>query len=74
MRKRTKQSNKRSIQESITQAIVGLLFSFIIQYFMYPIMKIPVTLFQNITITAVFFVMSIIRGYIIRRFFNKLKN
>lgn len=65
------QSKKHSLIESVTQTVVGLVVSFCIQLVIYPILNIPVTLSQNVIITAVFFVASIGRGYIIRRIFNK---
>lgn len=67
------QKKKLSFIESIVQALVGLIFSFAIQVVIYPIMNIPVSINQNIIITAVFFIASIIRGYLIRRIFNKIK-
>lgn len=66
-----KQSKKQSIIESTTQTIIGLITSIIVQVILYPIMGIPVTLFQNIIITIVFFIVSIVRGYLVRRYFNK---
>lgn len=65
------QSKKHSLIESVTQTVVGLVVSFCIQLVIYPLLNIPVTLSQNVIITAVFFVASIGRGYIIRRIFNK---
>ena len=65
------QSKKHSLIESVTQTVVGLVVSFGIQLVIYPLLNIPVTLSQNVIITAVFFVASIGRGYIIRRIFNK---
>jgi len=65
-----KQSKTESIIEAITQTIVGLGISFIIQLILYPFLDIPVTLEQNAIITTVFFIASIIRGYVIRRIFN----
>ena len=50
------QSKKKSLIESITQTLVGLLFTLIIQYFLYPIMKIEVSINQNLQITFVFFI------------------
>lgn len=66
----SKQTKKLSLLESITNTVVGLLTSFLIQIIIYPLMNIPVTISQNIIITLVFFVASIVRGYIIRRIFN----
>ena len=65
------QSKKHSLIESITQTVVGLVVSFCIQLVIYPMLNIPVTLSQNVIITAVFFVASIGRGYFIRRIFNR---
>jgi len=67
-----KQSKKHSAIESITNVVIGLITSFLIQLVLYPMLNIPVSFSQNIIITFVFFVASFIRGYLIRRFFNKI--
>ena len=67
-----KQSKNKSLIESVIQTVIGLGTSILIQVILYPIMGIPVTFFQNLIITAVFFVVSIVRGYFVRRIFNKL--
>jgi hypothetical protein len=67
-----KQSKKKSLIESVIQTIIGLVTSILIQVILYPMMGIPVTFSQNLIITAVFFVVSIGRGYIVRRMFEKL--
>jgi hypothetical protein len=67
-----RQSKKQSILETVTNVIAGLLISFVIQLIIYPILNIPVSINQNLIITFVFFVASFIRGYVIRRIFNKL--
>ena len=66
-----KQTKQKSFIESIVQTIIGLATSIIIQVMLYPIMNIPVTLGQNIIITLVFFIASIVRGYFVRRIFAK---
>lgn len=65
------QSKKHSIIESIANTVIGLAVSFIAQLVIHPLMGIPVTIKQNLLITLIFFLLSFIRGYIIRRFFNK---
>ena len=65
------QSKKHSIIESITNTFVGMAVSFLIQIAIYPIMGITVKLSQNVIITIVFTIASILRGYIIRRIFTK---
>jgi len=64
------QSKLHSIIESITQTIIGLITSIVLQMVLYPLLCIPVSFKQNLIITAVFFVVSIIRGYAVRRIFN----
>tara|TARA_R110002050_G_scaffold106023_2_gene215882 strand:+ start:1176 stop:1403 length:228 start_codon:yes stop_codon:yes gene_type:complete len=67
------QNKKLSAVEAITNTVSGLVISFIIQIIIYPFLDIEVTLDQNLFITFVFFVVSFVRGYIVRRFFNRLK-
>ena len=65
-----KQSKKHSALESTTNVVVGLIISILTQMALFPILGIPVSTEKNIIITAVFFVLSFVRGYIIRRIFN----
>jgi hypothetical protein len=69
---KNKQSKKHSIYESTTNVVVGLIISFVIQLLLYPMLNIPVSINQNLIITFVFFIASFLRGYVIRRIFNKL--
>jgi hypothetical protein len=68
-----KQNKITSLVESITNTVVGLTTSFLIQIVIYPLLDIKVSISQNVIITLVFFVASITRGYIIRRVFESLK-
>jgi len=65
------QTKIQSLIESITHTIIGLGTSIVIQLILYPLLSIPVTFSQNLIITSVFFIASIIRGYLIRRIFNQ---
>lgn len=65
------QTKKYSLIESITNTLVGFIVSLLIQLIIYPTMEIPVTFTQNIVITFVFTLASILRGYIVRRMFNR---
>ncbi len=67
-----RQTKRKSLIESIAQTLIGLFTSILIQFVLYPIIGIPVTIFQNIIITLVFFIVSIVRGYLVRRLFDKL--
>lgn len=66
-----KQSKKISLIESLVQTIAGLFISFCIQIVIYPALEIEVNLNQNLIITFVFFVASLLRGFIVRRIFNR---
>ena len=68
-----KQTKKKSLIESIIQTIIGLGTSILIQIIIYPMMGIPVTFSQNLVITLVFFTVSIVRGYFVRRIFDSMK-
>lgn len=67
------QSKRESLIETVVQTVVGLGVSIALQALLYPIMGIPVTFGQNLIITAVFFLASLLRGYLLRRLFNKSK-
>ena len=65
------QTKKRSLIESVINTVIGLITSFLIQLIIYPLLNIPVSFGQNVIITSVFFIVSILRGYLVRRLFNK---
>jgi len=67
-----KQTKRKSLIESIIQTVIGLGTSILIQIILYPMMGIPVTFSQNLIITLVFFLVSIVRGYFVRRIFDRL--
>jgi uncharacterized protein YacL len=67
------QTKLHSVIESITQTLIGVIISIIVQVILYPLLDIPVTFKQNLIITTVFFILSIVRGYFIRRYFNTKK-
>lgn len=70
--KNNMQSKKLSLLETTANVVSGLIISFAIQLLIFPILGIPVTIKQNFIITAIFFIASFVRGYIIRRLFNNL--
>ena len=67
------QTKKKSLIESTVQTLIGLGTSILVQITIYPLMGIPVTFEQNLIITAVFFIVSIVRGYLVRRLFETAK-
>lgn len=68
------QNKKHSFIEAISNTVIGLLFSFTIQTIVYPMLGLDVSVKQNLTITGVFFIASIIRSYLLRRVFTRLFN
>lgn len=65
------QSKKQSLKETGISTIIGLLVSLITQILVFPLYGLEVKFNQNIQITIIFTAISIIRGYLVRRYFNK---
>jgi hypothetical protein len=67
------QTRRQSLAESIAQQVVGLLLSLLAwEFIIGPIWKIQTTVGDNIAITMVFTALSMVRGYFLRRLFNRL--
>jgi hypothetical protein len=64
------QKKKHSLIEAITNTAIGFVVSFMVQLIIYPALDIPVRFEQNVIITTIFTGVSILRGYLVRRFFN----
>lgn len=65
-----KQSKLESFVEAKVNMLVGMLVSYILGLIVYPIFGFNVTHTQNLTITVIFTLASLIRTYAIRRIFN----
>lgn len=65
------QSKKQSFIETMLSTFIGVIVSMVTQFFVFPIYDLKVSLLQNIQITMVFTLVSILRAYFIRRIFNK---
>lgn len=66
------QSRRLSLIESLTQQAVGLFLSILLWEFVAkPVWNIQTDMADNITITLLFTLVSICRGYIFRRIFNR---
>lgn len=65
------QSRKNSIKESMVNVAVGYIVALASQLVVFPIVGIQSTINQNLKIGFYFTAISLIRGYIIRRIFNK---
>ena len=67
------QSKKMSLIETLSSVIIGYIISIIAQLTIFPIYDINISFSENLTIGLFFTVVSIIRGYYVRRFFNWIK-
>lgn len=65
------QTKKQSLLESITNVFIGYLTAFVSQLLIFPLFDIKVTIQDNLLIWLYFTIISLIRSYIIRRYFNK---
>jgi hypothetical protein len=68
------QTKKHSMLESITNTSIGLLTTLIFSPIIYSMIGMEYTYSQLGMATVLFTILSIIRGYIIRRWFNKKKD
>lgn len=68
------QTKTHSIIESLTNVIIGYVVAFLSQIIIFPMFGIYVPLSDNLLIGAWFTVISIIRSYVVRRYFNKKIN
>lgn len=65
------QSKRQSLIETVTSIFIGLAVSFLTQIIVFPIYNLEVNFSQNLQITLIFTIVSIARGYFVRRIFNK---
>lgn len=68
------QTKLNSILESVSNTAIGLITTLIFSPFIYNMVGMVYTYGQLGLVTVLFTLLSIVRGYIIRRFFNKKPN
>lgn len=66
-----KQTKKQSFVESLTNTAVGFVISLGSTFVIFPLVGYASTFSKNLIVTLFFTVVSILRGYVIRRYFNK---
>lgn len=66
------QSHKHSIYEAIINALIGFAVSFAFQLIIYPAYGAQFTLMDNLHIGILFTIISFIRSYLVRRYFNQM--
>jgi hypothetical protein len=67
------QTRTLSMIEALVGTAIGFIVSMIASHYVYPAHGHAFTFGQNLSITAIFTVISIVRGYCVRRLFNRLK-
>jgi len=65
----TSQTRSMSLIESIANTAAGFLVSLLIQISLFSLMGIETTTSQNLTLSGVFTLASLVRGYLMRRLF-----
>jgi hypothetical protein len=66
------QSRFMSFIESTVNILVGLAINMTAQYFIFPLFGIHIPMWKNAGIAFIFTFISLLRSYIIRRWFNKI--
>lgn len=64
------QSKKASFMEAVTNTAVGFVITLLFQMWLFPLYDIHTTFSQDVQIVLWFTVLSIARGYVLRRAFN----
>lgn len=68
-----KQSRAMSMVEAITNVLVGYLVAVAAQLVVFPLFGLAVSLAENLTIAAVFSLISIARSFVLRRVFEAVR-
>lgn len=64
------QLKRHSLLEAILGTVIGYVISLTAQHFIYPMFGIHISFMTNVQLTNFFTVISIVRGYYVRRAFN----
>ena len=64
------QTKKQSMIETLTSVFVGWLIGVILNMLVLPLFDYDITVVDSLWVSLIFTVVSVIRGYIIRRWFN----
>jgi hypothetical protein len=64
------QSKLGSLIEAFAHTFIGYFLSLGVQFIVYPLYGATFSIQQNIEIGLIFMIVSLVRGYVIRRWFN----
>ena len=65
------QTKYQSLIESLTNILIGYLTALLSQVLIFPLFNIYVSLQDNLLIGLYFTIISLLRSYLVRRYFNK---
>lgn len=68
------QNKKQSLLEAIINSVIAFFLNLIINYLILPFVGIEISISQNIELSIVFVLLSVIRNYVVRRFFTMAGN
>ena len=64
------QTKKQTLIETLTSVFVGWLIGVILNMLVLPLFDYNITVIDSLWVSLIFTVVSVIRGYVIRRWFN----
>jgi hypothetical protein len=70
----TGQSRSASAFETLTSTVLGFLLSIWVQRLLFPALGHNLALTENMDVASVFTAVSLLRGYVVRRTFNALRD
>lgn len=70
----SRQSRTMSLVETCAGTAAGFILTLILQALVYPLFGLHMTFATNLWLTIIFTVASIVRGYVLRRVFERLHN
>jgi hypothetical protein len=62
-----------SMVEAMTNVVVGFALAVWVQVLVFPLLGLEATLGQSLGLGAIFTLVSLVRGYLLRRLFNALR-
>ena len=65
------QTKQRSLKEAVSNTLVGMSVNYVANFAILPFFGFAMTFGKSLGITACFTVVSIVRNYVVRRWFNK---
>ena len=67
------QSKRGSLIEAVTNTVVGYVLAVATQFAVFPTLGLRVGVFENLGLGLIFTAVSLIRGYALRRLFNRCR-